>query len=91
MIKTEIIDRLAAETGVTKNDTRMMLNAFLKVISDELADGGSVRLSEIGTFSIATVSEHDHFNALTGETIHCPEQKRVKFKPSKALKDLVNS
>ena len=55
MTKTDIIDRLASETGVTKTDTKMMLNAF------------------------------------TGETVHCPEQKRVRFKPSRTLKDLINS
>ena len=91
MTKAEMIDRLAAETGVTKIDTRMMLNAFLKVIADELANGGSVKFSELGSFSIRIVSEHDHFNALTGETIHSPEQKRVKFKASKGLKDRINA
>ena len=91
MTKTDIIDRLASETGVTKTDTKMMLNAFLKVISDELAKGETIRFSEFGTFSIGTVEEHDHYNAFTGETVHCPEQKRIRFKPSRALKDLINS
>ncbi len=91
MTKTDIIDRLASETGVTKTDTKMMLNAFLKFIVDELAKGETVRFSEFGAFTVGTVEEHDHYNALTGETIHCPEQKRVRFKPSKTLKDLINS
>ena len=91
MTKTDIIDRLASETGVTKTDTKMMLNAFLKVISDELAKGEVIRFSEFGTFTVGTVDEHDHYNAFTGETIHCPEQKRIRFKPSRTLKDLINS
>ena len=44
MTKTDIIDRLASETGVTKTDTKMMRNAFLKVISEELTKGEAGRL-----------------------------------------------
>ncbi len=91
MTKTEMIDKVAADTGVTKTDTKIMLNAFLKAIADELAAGGSIKLPEIGSFTVGTVSEHDHFNAFTGTVEHCPDQKRVRFRASKNLKDKVNS
>ncbi len=91
MTKTEMIDKVAADTGVTKTDTRIMLNAFLKAIADELAAGGSIKFSELGSFTVGTVSEHDHFNAFTGTIVHCPDQKRVRFRASKKLKDRLNS
>ena len=90
MTQTELIDKVAAETGVTKIDTKMMIDAVGRAISEESEKGGSVKLSELGTFSIAVVSERNIYNPLFGEKMTFPEQKRVRFKPSKGLKDRVN-
>ena len=91
MTQKELIDRVAAETGVTKLDTGMMLKAIMKAISDELMAGGSIKLSELGTFSVTVIAEHEINNPLFGGTMHFPEQKRVKFKASKGLKDRLNA
>ena len=90
MTQKELIDKVASDTGVTKMDTKMMIDAIVRAISEELEEGGSVRLSELGTFSIGIVSERNIYNPLFGEKMLFPEQKRVKFKPSKGLKDRVN-
>lgn len=77
MTQKELIDKVASETGETKLDTKMMVNALVRVICEELEEGVSVRLPELGTFSIGVVSERNVYNPL-------------RFKPSKGLKDHVN-
>ena len=90
MTQKELIDKVASDTGVTKLDTKMMVNALVKAISEELEKGGSIRLPELGTFYIGVLSERDIYNPLMGGNMTFPEQKRVRFKPSKGLKDRVN-
>ena len=90
MTKTELIERIAEETGVTRTDTKLMVNRIIKTISDELAEGGTIRLSELGTFSVTIVEAHEHYNALLGGKVLCPEQRKIRFKSSKALRKRIN-
>ena len=90
MTQKEFIDKIASETGVTKLDTKMMVNAIMKAISEELEEGGSIRFPELGTFSVGVVSERNIYNPYIGANMILPAQKRVRFKPSKGLKDRVN-
>ena len=91
MTQKELIAKVAAETGITKRDTKMMLEAITKAISDELTNGGSIRLTELGTFSVTVIPERKVNNKLFGSTVCYPEQKRVKFKVAKGLKDRLNA
>ena len=91
MTQKELINRVASETGVTKADTKLMVSAIVKVISDELAGAGFIKLSDFGTFSVGTIAEREVYNPLAGGTVFYGETKRVKFKTSKALRDRLNS
>lgn len=87
MTMTELIDTVASETGVTKADTKFMLNSIFEVMSNELASGGCVRLPQFGYFHVGTVEAYDAVNPLAGGMIHHDQQRRVRFKPAMPLKD----
>ena len=89
MTKKGLIDKIAAQTGVTKKDSEMMFNTIVKVITDELFESGEVRVAGLGAFRIGEVAETTRFNALAGGTKTYPAHKRVRFKPAKELKDRV--
>ncbi len=91
MTKKELIDRIAKETGVTKSDSEMMFNTIIKVIVDELAETGEIRVAGLGAFRIGEVAETTRYNALAGGTKTYPAHKRVRFKPGKELKDRLNA
>ena len=57
MTQKESDDKIASVTGVTKPDTKMMVNALVGAISEEPEEGRSVRLSELEIFSIEVVTE----------------------------------
>ena len=90
MTMTELIDTVAAETGVTKSDTKFMLNAIFDAMSNELASGGCVRLPHFGYFNVGTVEAYDAENSLVGGVVHHDQQRRVRFKPAMPLKEKLN-
>ena len=90
MTKKDLISRIAEETGITKRDSEMMFDKIVKVITDELAETGEIRIAGLGTFRIGTVAETTRFNALAGGTKTYPEHKRIRFKPGKELRDRIS-
>lgn len=91
MNKSELIDAISAEAGLTKKDTDTMLKAFTSTVAKELKKGGSVQLVGFGTFETGTRAARTGRNPKTGETIKIKAAKTPKFKAGKALKDIVNS
>ena len=91
MTKKDLVDTIAADTGVTKADSELMLDAITKAIADCLVSGDSVRLPALGSFKVGTVAAHDVDNQLVGGIVHFEEQKRVRFKPSKEFRERLNA
>ena len=52
MNKTELVDIIAQEAGITKAAAKGALEAVLKATSDALGKGDSVSLLGFGTFSV---------------------------------------
>ena len=50
MNKTQIIEAVAAETGMKKKEAEAAVGAFLGAVSKALADGEKVQLVGFGTF-----------------------------------------
>ena len=90
MNKTQLIGAVASATGMTKVDAEKAIKGVINAISNELAAGGSVALIGFGTYSVVHKSERTGKNPRTGETIKIPAKKVAKFKPGKALAELVN-
>jgi len=90
MNKSEIIARVAAETGMSQGVLDVALNKVIHSISSSLAAGEDVALSGFGSFTVKSRKERQGRNPRTGEAITIPASKSVGFKPAKALKDAVN-
>lgn len=90
MNKTQLIDAVAGDTGMTKVDSEKAIKATINAISGELSGGGSVTLIGFGTFSVFGRAARQGKNPRTGASIQIQAKKVAKFKPGKALSDLVN-
>ncbi len=90
MNKTELVDEISKETGLTKKDSEAALKSFIGVVSKELSKGDDVQIIGFGTFSVGERAARSGRNPKTGETIKIAASKSPKFKPGKALKDAVN-
>ncbi|MBQ7563768.1 MAG: HU family DNA-binding protein [Lachnospiraceae bacterium] len=90
MNKTELIDALAKETGVSKKDTGALLDAFVKTVTEELAKKEKVQLVGFGTFETRERAARTGRNPQTGAELKIAATTAPAFKPGKALKDAVN-
>ncbi len=91
MRKSEMIEALANETGLTKADAEKMFNATFNLVKDELVKGNKVSIAGFGTFKITERAARDGRNPQTGETIHIAASKGVNFKAGTELKDKINN
>ena len=89
MNKTQIIEAVAAETGMKKKDAEACVGAFLNAVGKALADGEKVQLVGFGTFEVKARGERIGRNPKTKEQISIPASKVPVFKAGKALMDAV--
>lgn len=91
MNKTEIIDAIAAEAGLTKVDAGKALNAFTDAITKALKSGDSVTLVGFGTFKVNARAARTGRNPRTGAELKIAARKAPAFTAGKTLKDAINS
>lgn len=87
MNKTDLINAMAAEAGLSKSDTTKVLTAFENIVADSLKRGEDVLLVGFGTFTVVERAERQGRNPATGETITIPAARQAKFKAGKPLRD----
>ncbi len=91
MTKYDLIDHVAEKAELTKKAAGVAVEAMLDAITQSLRKGDSVTLSQFGTFLVQERTERTGRNPITGAPITIPGKKVPKFRPSKTLKDSVNS
>ncbi len=89
LTKTDLVEAIAEEAGLTKADAERALGAFIEVISKNLKRGKSVQITGFGTFERRVRKARKARNPQTGEEIKVPRTKVPAFKAGKALKDMV--
>ena len=89
MNKTELTAAIADKAGMTKKDAAAALEAFMAVVTEEVANGGKVQLVGFGTFERTERAAHTGKNPRTGEMVTISAANVPFFKASKALKDAV--
>ena len=90
MNKAELVNAMAKENGVFKKDVEKVLNSFINVVSNEMANKGKVQLVGFGTFETRQRAARTGLNPQTKEEIKIPACTAPAFKAGKALKDKVN-
>lgn len=90
MNKTELIDAIAAETGVSKADAKKVLESFLGNVEKTLKQGGKVSLVGFGSWAVSKREAREGRNPQTGKTIKIEAKNVVKFKAGSELNDAVN-
>ena len=90
MNKTELIDKIAAEAGLTKADSKKALEATVSVIKAALAAGDKVQLVGFGTFAVAEKPAREGINPRSGEKITIAAKKVAKFKAGAELAEAIN-
>ena len=90
MTKSELVSAVSEKAGLTKVDADRAVKAVLDTVAACLKDGQALSLVGFGTFSVSTRAARTGKTPRTGAKIDIPASKTPRFKPGKALKDLVN-
>lgn len=87
---TDLTNTLATQADITKKAAKEQIEAVVALVTAELAQGNTVRINNLGTFSVVDREARVGRNPQTGEELQIPASKAVKFKATTSLKASVN-
>jgi len=88
--KADIVDKIAAQTGLTKFETKTVVDGFLLSIIDALAEGKRIELRGFGVFSVKSRKPRMARNPRTGDPVPLEERFIPTFKVSSEFQDKVH-
>ncbi len=91
MNKTELIEKITKEVGISKSNANKSLTAIIDSITATLKKGKTVTLVGFGTFRVSKRKARKGRNPRTGAEIKIAAAKVPKFTAGKTLKDAVNN
>ena len=92
MSRQDLIKELRQKNPkLNKTDFENIIDSFCTGLEKALLEGKNIELRGFGTFFVKKISEkHSARNPKTGELIYVPEKNKIRFKPSKKFKELIN-
>ena len=90
MTKAELVEVIAAETGVSKKDTGVVVNLILENISRALESSDKVELRGFGSFKVKSRRSRTARNPRSGDSVMVPAKLVPYFKASNELKARLN-
>ena len=89
MTKTDLVEKIASKTGLTKKAAGDALEAVLETVTGALSKGDKVTITGFGTFLVRSRRERMGRNPQTGAPLKIPATKIPAFTAGKALKTAV--
>jgi integration host factor subunit alpha len=91
LTRKELTETLADQLGFSQSNCAQIVDSFLDNLKQTMVEGQSVKLVHFGTFTVRNKSPRRGRNPRTGETITIKKRQAVSFRPSKKLREQVNS
>ncbi|MDH4450394.1 MAG: integration host factor subunit alpha [Rhodoferax sp.] len=89
LTKAHLSSMLFEKIGLNKRESKDMVEAFFKLIADNLVEGVDVKISGFGNFHIRAKAPRPGRNPRTGETIPIQARRVVTFHASHKLKEQI--
>lgn len=89
MNKSEIVEKIAKDTGLTKSTAAAAVESLIDGITRSLKKGNSVSFVGFGTFKTASRKARTARNPQTGAAIKIPKRRVPRFTAGKSLKAAV--
>jgi DNA-binding protein HU-beta len=90
MNKTELVEAIAQDSGLSNADARKAVESFITTVESTLTKGDEIALTGFGKFSVAQRGARTGRNPQTGEEVQIKASKAPKFTAGAALKNAVN-
>jgi DNA-binding protein HU-beta len=89
MTKSQLLQKLADDAGITKKDVGALLDSLVTLTVNSVRKGDPVKIQGLGTFRKVQTKARMGRNPQTGEPIKIPARKKVRFSVAKSFKDSV--
>jgi DNA-binding protein HU-beta len=90
MNKTQLVDALSTDSGLSKADASRALESFVTTVGKALKKGDEVVITGFGKFSVVKRAARQGVNPRTGEKVKIKASKAPKFTPGAGLKHIVH-
>jgi DNA-binding protein HU-beta len=90
MTKAELVAAIAEKSGLTKNQAKEAIEAFVGCVTDTVKGGTEVRIVGFGSFVPVARAEGMARNPRTGEKVKRAASKTVRFRAGEGLKAALN-
>lgn len=90
MSKTDLVNYIAEETGLTKADSSRALEAMMNGVVKGLKESGKVTITGFCTFAAKKKEAKNGRNPRTGEVVKIPARIAATIKAGSKLKDALN-
>ena len=93
MSRLEILKKLRKKNSTLNHqELENILDIFSESLEKALLENKNIELRGFGTIFVKTIKEkYSARNPKTGEMIYVPKKNKVRFKPSKKLKNIINN
>jgi DNA-binding protein HU-beta len=89
MTKSQLVQRLAEATELSKKQADAVLQKLVDVTVSSVRKGDPVKIPGLGTFRKVQTKARMGRNPQTGEQIKIPARKKVRFSVAKTFKESV--
>ena len=90
MNKSQLIEAVAADSGLTKTDSALAIDSLLGTVTKTLKKGDEVIITGFGKFSVVKCGARNGVNPRTGEKVKIKASKAPKFSAGATLKQAVS-
>ena len=91
LTKDKLITRLQTQMGLTKQESRQVVDRLLEMMKDTLARGDDLLISGFGKFSVRQKQARRGRNPQTKESLVLAARKVLVFKASGVLRHRLNN
>lgn len=91
LTKADLAEAIYSALPVDKQKAALIVEDYVEVIKDALANEGKVMLSGFGSYKVKYKPARRGRNPQTGDSITLRSRKVVKFQPSQLLRKAINS
>ncbi len=85
--KKEIVDRVAAQSGLSRTKAQAIVQELFDTIVGELGKGHRIELRDFGVFEVKVLAPRKAQNPRTLERVTVPERRTVRFKAGKGMRE----
>lgn len=90
MTKADIVDHIAKGTGLTKIETKAVVEGFMTTVKQAMKEGDRIELRGFGVFEVDHRAPRTGRNPQTNEPVPIDERYEPVFRPSDKFRDAVD-